>query len=55
MNILGLLAYALDKTDYEELSKSLENLAERDEYQEVRETADTYNSLGQTTDSPNIF
>ena len=55
MNILGLLAYALDKTDYEELSKSLENLAERDEYQEVRETADTYNELGQTTDSPIYF
>ena len=55
MNIKGLLLYALNESDYKELSKSLENLAESDVYQEVRETADTYNELGQTADSPIYF
>ena len=55
INIKGLLLYALNESDYKELSKSLENLAESDVYQEVKETADTYNELGQTTDSPIYF
>ena len=55
MNIKGLLLYALNESDYKELGKLLENLAESDVYQEVKETADTYNELGQTADSPIYF
>lgn len=50
MNIRGLLSYALDESDYNEFNKSIENLAECDEYQEVREPIDTYNELGQRSD-----
>lgn len=52
VNIKGLLSYALNEPDYKELGRSLENLAESDLYQEVKETTDTYNELGQTADSP---
>lgn len=55
LSILGLLAYALDESDYEEFDKSLENLAENDEYQKVSEAVNAYNAAGQTTDFPICF
>jgi hypothetical protein len=55
MNIRGLLSYALDESNYNEFNKSIENLAEYDEYQEVRESIDTYNDLGQRSGFPIYF